>query len=149
MLEHLGAERGLDAIVRVESSGTGAWHVGQDADSRMRKTAARHGVVFHHAARMIETRDLREQDIIFAMDRGHYREITAMGRHRLDGDFNAKIYMFRQFDPEVAGGEIVPLDRAPDVPDPYYGGADLFEEVYSIVERTSSRILDAIEAGEL
>lgn len=149
MLEHQAAERGLDTVIRVESSGTGAWHVGQDADSRMRKTAARHGLVFHHPAQMIESRDLREQDILFAMDRGHYREITAMGRHRLNGDLKAKLYMFRQFDPEVAGGEVVPLDRAPDVPDPYYGGIDGFEEVYAIVERTSKRILDAIEAGEL
>lgn len=149
MLEHQARERGLSDRISVESSGTGAWHVGQDADPRMRKTAARHGLVLHHPARMIERSDLADRDILFAMDRGHYREIRAMGRHVFETGEAPQLYVFRQFDPVVGGGEIAPLEDAPDVPDPYYGGRDGFEHVYEIVERTCHVILDMIEEGRL
>ncbi|MFW6227960.1 MAG: low molecular weight protein-tyrosine-phosphatase [Alkalispirochaeta sp.] len=149
MLEHQARTRGIGDLLSVESSGTGAWHLGQDADPRMRRTAAGHGLVFHHPAQMIDHRDLVEQDILFAMDRGHYREIRAMARHRSTDGIEGKLYLFRQFDPAVSGNGILPLEDAPDVPDPYYGGNDGFEEVYRIVERTSGRILDEIEAGRL
>jgi protein-tyrosine phosphatase len=149
MLEHQARSRGIDHLVSVESSGTGAWHVGQDADPRMRRTAAKHGLVFHHPAQMIDERDLVERDILFAMDRGHYREIRAMARHRGTDGMEEKLYMFRQFDPGISKNGVLPLEEAPDVPDPYYGGTDGFEEVYRIVERTSARILDEIEAGRL
>lgn len=72
-----------------------------------------------------------------------------MARHRSTGGIEGKLYLFRQFDPAVSGNGILPLEDAPDVPDPYYGGNDGFEEVYRIVERTSARILDEIEAGRL
>ncbi|MDA3950443.1 MAG: low molecular weight phosphotyrosine protein phosphatase [Spirochaeta sp.] len=149
MLEHQAKQRGMAEHLTVESSGTGAWHVGQDADPRMRKTAAAHGLTFHHPARMIERSDLVDYDVLFAMDRGHYRQIRAMGRHNFDDELASRVYVFRQFDPLVAGDGVVTPEDAPDVPDPYYGGKDGFEEVYRIVERTCSRILDEITAGNL
>src|SRR6056297_2089726 len=79
MLEQQARERGMATHMTVESSGTGAWHVGQDADPRMRKTAAAHGLILHHPAQMIERSDLVDYDVLFAMDRGHYRQIRAMG----------------------------------------------------------------------
>ena len=155
MLEQQAKQRGLAKNLKVESSGTGAWHVGQDADPRMRKTAAAHGLALHHPAQMIERTDLVDYDVLFAMDRSHYRQIRAMarttgrttGRNASDERLSGRLYVFRQFDPAVAGDGIVPPEDAPDVPDPYYGGKDGFEEVYRIVERTCSRILDEIVAG--
>jgi protein-tyrosine phosphatase len=144
MLEHQARERGLDHLIEVESSGTGAWHVGEDADPRMRRTAARHGLTLHHPARAFRTGDLTDRDIIFAMDRGHYREIRALARGDLPG-----LYLFRQFDPDYADDGIGPVENAPDVPDPYYGGDNGFEKVYRMVERTCRRILDEIEKGAL
>jgi protein-tyrosine phosphatase len=146
VLEKILDERGLSDRVAVESSGTGAWHVGEDADSRMRATAARHGLPFHHGARHLTRREVESYDLLFAMDRGHYRHILGMA----DGDVGERLYVFRQFDPELTGGgDRLSVDRAPDVPDPYYGGADGFEAVYAMVERTCRAIVDHLEAGTL
>ncbi len=151
MMEHHARERHLEERVEVESSGTGAWHVGEDADGRMRRVAARHGLVFHHPARQLSRTDLSEGDLIFAMDRGHYREILAAGRHTSinEDDLRSRLYLFRQFDPDAAETVPLPVDETPDVADPYYGGDRGFEEVYRIVDRTCTRILDEIEAGRL
>lgn len=162
MFEKLAAERGMAHRFEVESSGTGAWHVGENADSRMRATAARRGWTLNHNAMQLKRRHLEEYDLIFAMDRGHRREIRQMasavasllrgGREGIGerggrsaeaaaSDLNGKLRLFREFDP-AADGEA-------DTPDPYYDGQAAFEEVYDICERTCNAILDAFEAGRL
>ena len=49
-----------------------------------------------------------------------------------------RVGMFRDLDPVDPGG---------DVPDPYYGGPDGFEEVLAMVERTSDAIVRALPAA--
>ena len=51
------------------------------------------------------------------------------------GGRTERIGLFRDLDPIDPGGE---------VPDPYYGGADGFEEVLAMVERTSDAIVRAL-----
>ena len=46
--------------------------------------------------------------------------------------------LFRAFDPEPGDGE---------VPDPYYGGEQGFEVVYTITERTARRLLEHFVAA--
>ncbi len=151
VLEHLAAERGI--AVSVESSGTGSWHVGEEVDSRMRATAARRGLTLSHRARRLSASDLERYDLLFAMDGSHYRDIVSLGRRGASDDISRRLYLFRQFDPASAGGDTarlpIPREAALNVPDPYYGGDDGFEEVYRIVERTCGVILDAVEGGSL
>ncbi len=146
LLEKELDERGFGDRVQVESSGIGSWHVGEDADSRMRRTAAAHGVDLHHPARQLSRRDVEQYDVLFAMDQGHYREILSLGGSTI----REKLYVFRQFDPELTSGEEpAPRKDAPNVPDPYYGGAQGFEDVFAMVERTCRRIVDRIAHGAL
>lgn len=141
LLEKELDERGFGERVLVESSGIGAWHVGEDADSRMRRTAARHGIALHHPVRQLKKRDVTAYDVLFAMDQGHYREIISLG----GADVREKLYVFRQFDPEITSGEEpAPRKMAPDVPDPYFGGAQGFEDVFTMVDRTCRAIVDRI-----
>ncbi|MFA7567045.1 MAG: hypothetical protein WCY01_08470, partial [Alkalispirochaeta sp.] len=84
-----------------------------------------------------------------AMDRGHYRDIQRRMKSTPSGQRPTRLYMFRQFDPEVAGDGVASVKEAPDVPDPYYGSERGFETVYQMVERTCARILDEIERGNL
>lgn len=145
LLEKELDERGLSDQVQVESSGIGAWHVGEDADSRMRRTAGKHGVALHHPARQLTGEDVSDYDVLFAMAQGHYGEILSLSGAGVRG----KLYVFRQFDPELISD--TPLSRrdAPDVPDPYYGGAQGFEDVFAMVERTCRVIVDRIAQGVL
>ena len=150
MIEKLAVERGIDHLISVESSGTGAWHVGDDADPRMRRTAARHGLDLHHRARRTDRHDLEEADILLAMSPGHLNELRSMAR-RAGIDISGKLYLFRQFDPDLGAdtSRLVDTGRAPEVPDPYYGGDEGFERVYRMVERGAAVQLDRIEAGHL
>ena len=54
------------------------------------------------------------------------------------GAGGAVVRLFREFDPE-AGDDL-------EVPDPYFGGEDGFEEVHDMVERTAESLLEYIRA---
>jgi protein-tyrosine phosphatase len=136
VFQNLVDERGLGDSYAVESSGTCAYHAGEQADSRMRKTAAERGVSINHKSRQIFRFDLEDYDSIFAMDRNNFLEISSMTSNK---DLLRKVHMFRDFDPVGKG----------DVPDPYYGGQKGFENVFDIVSRTCSNILNLLEEDAL
>lgn len=124
---------GLDDTFVIESSGTGDWHVGDSADRRMRKTARRHGLSLDdHTASQFQPDDLERADHIFVMDKNNLNDVLYYD----DTDaHNGKVRLFREFDPEPENYQ---------VPDPYYGGSDGFENVFSIVERTATNLLDQL-----
>ena len=128
--------RGLDARYEVESAGTSAYHVGDNADARMRRTALRHGLRIDHRARQLCRRDLEYYDLILVMDRQNHASVLSLTG---DEDGVRRTRMFREFDPQ-AGGDL-------EVPDPYYGGEDGFELVYAIAERTVHGLLDSLESA--
>jgi protein-tyrosine phosphatase len=125
--------RALGREYASESSGTGAWHVGDKPDVRMRRVAGRHGVRIHHGARQFRPADLAEYDLILAMDRDNLRQILGQARSEAE---RQKVRLFRDFDPEGFSGA--------EVPDPYYGGEDGFEEVFHMAERTCRSLLERL-----
>ena len=131
VFENIVKEKDLDGQIEVDSSGTGAWHVGEQADSRMRKTARRHGVHLNHRSQQLISDNLRDFDLLLTMDADNYRDVCSLCSS--DEELK-KIKMFRDFDPVGDG----------DVPDPWYGGIDGFETVWDIVYRTSHSLLDSI-----
>ena len=69
VFRHMAKEMGVFDYYEVASSGTGAWHVGQKPDLRMRETASRHGVSLEALrAQQFEFGDLSYYDVILAMD---------------------------------------------------------------------------------
>lgn len=137
VFQNLLQQNGGDERYFIESSGTTAYHVGDNADSRMRQTAARHGIRVDHRARQFTREDLTNYDLILVMDRDNYRTVRSLAEGVLLAE---KIHMFREFDPECRHNG-VPCE----VPDPYYGGVEAFEHVYSIVHRTSRNLLEVLE----
>jgi protein-tyrosine phosphatase len=120
------AEAGLDDLVEVASCGTGDWHLGHPMDRRAAATLAAAGYdPSSHRAQQFATAWRDEYDVLLAMD----------VQNRADIGGGERVLMFRDFDPVEPGS---------DVPDPYYGGDSGFEEVLSMVERTSARIVDAL-----
>ena len=135
---HQAEQAGVSDRFEVDSAGTGAWHVGESPDPRMRRVAASHGLNYTGRARQFRAEDLENFDLIIAMDRENLSDLQRLARSQ---DAAQKIRLLREFDPfgsPQAG-----------VPDPYYGGIDGFEEVYQIVDRSTQKLLDAILAGEL
>lgn len=116
--EHLRTE-GLADVVEVTSAGVGPWHVGEPADRRAVETLAEHDYPTDHIAAQVDGHHL-EADLLVAMDSGHER---ALRRIADDPD---RVRLLRSFDPDTTGDL--------DVPDPYYGGEDGFEEVLAMIE---------------
>ena len=130
VFQHKVVEAGLGDRFEVDSAGTGGWHVGAPPDRRMRATAAAHGTPIDQLqARQLTASDLRYYDHVFAMDRDNLHDTLYLDPA---GDHGTRVRLFREFDPD-------PDDY--QVPDPYYGGGEGFERVYSIVDRTTSAIL--------
>lgn len=129
-------EAGLDDQFEIDSAGIGPWHVGDPPDRRMQKTAEAHGLdISGQRGRQFDAADLGAFDHIFAMDRSVLRDTLSQVP---GGNHAARVTLFREFDPQADGKN--------DVPDPYYGGAEGFERVYEIVDRTCEAILEALEA---
>lgn len=100
----------------IDSAGTGAWHIGNPPDPRSVDIAARHGIdISHQQARTVIPGDFDRFDVIVAMDGDNLAALAAMNNR--------------------ARAEIRLLLNAPpkDVPDPYFGGPEGFENVYRLI----------------
>ena len=128
-------ERGLAHLISTGSSGTCAYHVGQLSDRRMRKAALKYGIDIQHYAQQFRYEDFTDYDLILAMDRENYHDLSSMAETHEE---KLKLRMFRSFDPEGNG----------DVPDPYYGGEKGFDNVLVMLLRTCDIIIDRILEGE-
>lgn len=127
------ATRGLDGRFRFASAGTGDWHVGCGADQRSAATARRHGLdLSGHCARQITSEGLHRWDWFVAMDAANRMDLLDMGAPE------SRVLMMRQFEG---------LEPAPDVPDPYYGGGDGFEQVFRLLEANADPLLDHLIAS--
>jgi protein-tyrosine phosphatase len=60
VFQHLVNERDLQSYFYIESAGTSAYHIGEKANSRSRKTANEHGIELRSRARRFESDDLQE-----------------------------------------------------------------------------------------
>ena len=122
-MRHLVREAGLERAVEIDSAATGAWHIGEQADDRTRAAGERRGFCVDSIARQVVLADFERFDYLVAMDAGHVRELERMAPTR---EARSKVRLLRSFDPASPAGAAVP--------DPYYGGADGFEEVLDICE---------------
>lgn len=130
---HKVKEAGLQNYFYIDSAGTAAYHVGEPANSKSQSTANKHGVNLPSRARRFEYSDFEEFDLILAMDSNNLRNLEDMDRKNMHTD---KIKMMREFDPSPDDGE---------VPDPYYGGMQGFENVFQILERSTEELLSLLK----
>jgi protein-tyrosine phosphatase len=127
VLRHLAAEEGID--LRIASAGIGDWHVGSAPDKRAQHHAKGRGYDMSALrARQVRPSDFAEFDLILAMDGGHSQALQRMAppgqRH--------KVRLF------IAGR---------DVPDPYYGGPEGFEQVLDLVEAACRDLLQELKSA--
>ena len=140
---HLLAQEGLEDQFVVDSAGTGGWHVGNPADRRMRAAAERRSIHLPSRARQIETADLHRFDRILTMDDDNLRAVQALARG-LDR---------QPQQPKAPMARIEPITRhcarfqVRDVPDPYYGGEQGFEQVLDLLEDACSGLLQELRRG--
>ena len=127
------AARGLGDRVFADSAGTHGYHTGDPPDPRTADAARRRGYPMTGMfARKASAGDFRSFDLVVAMDEGHLRLLRRMAPPGTE----TKLRLFMDLVREAAHR---------DVPDPYYGGPDGFEDVLDLVEAGIDALLDEIE----
>lgn len=118
--KHL-AEAGLD--IDVASCGTGGWHVGEQADPRMRAAAAKAGYELElHRARQLRAGDIERYDLLLAMDSHNLRDM----RRVFGGKGDMRLALFLDWT-----GAAPPRD----FPDPYDEELTAFTQSVVLAER--------------
>jgi protein-tyrosine phosphatase len=128
ILRALVREAGLEGEIEIESAGTGDWHIGHPPDERAVTAARTRGIALDGAARQVTAADFERFDLLVAMDRSNKAELERLAPR---SEARAKVRLLREFGD---GAEL-------DVPDPYYGGPEGFDEVVAIVERSCEALL--------
>lgn len=128
-----------DNHIRAEvgSAGTIRFHEGEGADSRAVLTAKKHNLsLADHRAKGIRPSDLDYYDKIFVMDKENHKTLLTIAKGR---NLNHKIDFLMN---QVHKGKNL------EVPDPYYGGANGFEEVYKMLEEACEAIIIQLKEGK-
>lgn len=133
IFRHLVQERDLEPYFEIDSAGTSAYHIGETPNSNSRQVASRHGVELQSRARQFEYSDLEYYDLVLAMDQQNLRNLRNLDKNNR---FDGQIRLMRSFDPQPDDGE---------VPDPYYGGMQGFENVFQVLKRSCEALLDELE----
>jgi protein-tyrosine phosphatase len=114
---------GLEDKLDVESAGTGAWHVGDRPDPRAIEHGSKRGYEFNTRAQQFESpAHFKEFDYIVTMDNSNYSNVISLDTN---GKYTDKVFKMTDF---------CSKSTAKEVPDPYYGGGDHFEEVIDLLE---------------
>ncbi len=132
VFRHLIRQEGLDELILTDSAGTHAYHVGEQPDRRAQATARNRGIDLSDLrARKALVEDFEKFDYVLAMDSENYHNLCNI----CPPEHAGKLKKFLEFAPH--------LNRS-DVPDPYYGGPQGFEQVFDMVEHASHGLLEDI-----
>jgi len=132
MFRHQATLRGVIDQFTIDSAGTGGWHAGSSPDERMERTAQRHGIPMDCQARQVRAPDFTTFDLILCMDEENYANLLEMGAPP------ERLRLMLEFHPDEGHTE---------VPDPYYGEHDGFQEVFDLLQVSCERLLDTLVPG--
>lgn len=119
----------LNEDFHVDSAGTGAWHIGKGPDKRSVFIANKYGIdISAQRARQFDVKDFDEFDLIYVMDQSNYEDVLALAKNQTH---KSKVRLI--------------LDESSDwedknVPDPYFGEEDGFENVYRMLDEVTTQI---------
>ncbi|MCB0456853.1 MAG: low molecular weight phosphotyrosine protein phosphatase [Flavobacteriaceae bacterium] len=122
--------------VLVESAGTGGWHVGELPDSRSIDIAKKHGIdITDQRGRKFSPYDFENYDFIYVMDNSNYQDVIKLANTHEEIE-KVKLIL----------DEIFPNENV-DVPDPYYGGSQGFENVFQMLDEACEKIAERLQLG--
>lgn len=124
--------------VKVDSAGTASYHIGEAPDIRTIMSARKHGLnISNLVGRQFKVSDFDEFDRIYVMDHSNLQNVLALARTE---DDKAKVDLILN---ELKAGS------NQDVPDPYYGGDEGFEQVYRLLDAATENIANKLKNGKL
>jgi protein-tyrosine phosphatase len=132
VFREIAAREAPDLRLEIDSAGTAGYHIGSPPDSRTRQAALRRGYDMSAIrARVVEPHDFGRFDLILAMDRQNFDTL----QQRAPASAHSRIRLFLEFAPDA---------ETKEVPDPYYGGPNGFEEVLDLVEAAARGLLEHV-----
>lgn len=127
LLDHYAHE--YDRKIIVDSAGTIGMHAGSPPDCRSVEVMQDHGHdIRHQRSRQFRHYDFEEFDIILAMDSSNFRDLQNIA---VSDEERSKINM---------------VIEGTNVPDPYYGGDEGFENVYQMLDEAVKDWLNKLVA---
>lgn len=130
-MNHLIRQTGLENKIQCDSAGTSSYHIGSAPDRRMNAAANLRGIELVGHARQFTKADFEEFDLILAMDRENYENICALDR---SGRYHHKVRLMCDF---------CTRHTLKEVPDPYYGGDEGFNQVIDLLFDACDGLLNA------
>ena len=127
-------DRELENLFVVDSAGTGGWHVGNLADRRMREAALSRGIELTSRSRKIDHNDLYEFDHILVMDKDNLNAVKSLIKDNTY-PINSKIKLILSYSKK---------SQLDEVPDPYYGGQNGFENVLDLLDDAIDELIDSL-----
>lgn len=124
--------QGID--LEADSAGTGSWHVGDPPHEEMVAAGRRVGLDVSGRARKFGVSDFDRFDVILVMDRANLRDVLDLAPSL---EARARVRLFRTYDP---GSE------EDEVPDPYGGTTEDYEETLEIVRRAAQGFVESLIA---
>lgn len=126
------AQTDLADGVEVDSVGTTSWEEGERIDPRAGSLLEARGIdTSAHRARHMTPADVRQADLILALDDDHVPPLQ-----RIAGPARDRIHLVREFDPD-AGSDL-------GIRDPWYGGERDFANAAELIDAAIPGIIDHI-----
>jgi protein-tyrosine phosphatase len=126
---------GLDRAIHIDSAGTHAYHIGKSPDPRASAAAAQRGYDLSTLrGRQVSEQDFLIFDYILAMDEDNLSNLKRI----CPAGHEHKVSLFLEHSQKFSERE---------VPDPYYGGKQGFEQVLDMVEDAAQGLLDKLVAA--
>lgn len=111
----------------VDSAGTGDWHVGQSPDKRSVSVAKKYGIdISAQIARQFQPEDFEEFDRIFVMDASNLKNVLTLAKT------------------DEQRNKVRLILNEKDVPDPYYGGDEGFENVFQMLDKATDEFVKTL-----
>lgn len=129
LFKHKIKERKLENLFEADSCGTSNYHIGDTPDPRTIRNALKNGVTIDHRGRQLCTDDFDKFDYIYVMDQSNKANSLRLAEEQHHG----KVILMRTFDS---------LGKGKDVPDPWSGGEEGFQEVFEILNRSIDQLID-------
>lgn len=136
LFRHYIQEEGIAELFEVDSAGLHAYHEGERADPRMRAHAERRGYTLSSISRPIRYEDFFYYDYIIGMDESNRSRLLEQAP---TAECAGKISLLTDWHPQ-------PLLNY--VPDPYYGGAEGFEQVLDLIESCLPHLTEGLRLGK-
>lgn len=137
---HLVQQSRITQPFRIESCGTGHWHIGDPPDKRSIAVARSHGIALTSLGRQLDPlRDGAEFGLILAMDRANLADLLRAGCP----ESKCRLFLSFASEQDFAFSDPYPFGTL-EVPDPYTAGCDEFERVYRLVLAGSKGLLRAL-----